>query len=123
MQKIQQSSEDGSVESVSARSNSSAFDNRNACLLPLPRRDIRWNPQRKAEVVAAVRGGIISLDKACEIYELSLEEFSGWQREGALHGLAGPRATALRSRDAAPINARAKEIPPNVPTSVPAENS
>ena len=51
----------------------------------------RWVPHRKAEIVAAVRGGFVSLDEACERYELSLEEFLTWQRGIDLFGLAGLR--------------------------------
>ena len=40
----------------------------------------RWVVRRKAEVVSAVNGGLLSVDEACERYGLSLEEFAGWQR-------------------------------------------
>ncbi len=53
----------------------------------------RWVIRRKAEVVAAVRGGILSIDEACRRYTLSLEEFLSWQRAIDNHGLAGLRAT------------------------------
>ena len=39
----------------------------------------RWVIRRKAEVVAAVRGGLLSLDEACRRYTLTVEEFLGWQ--------------------------------------------
>jgi hypothetical protein len=45
--------------------------------------DVRWVRRRKARVVAAVRGGILSLHEALERYSLSLEEFIGWEREVA----------------------------------------
>jgi hypothetical protein len=45
--------------------------------------DIRWVRRRKARVVAAVRGGILSLHEALERYSLSLEEFIEWEREVA----------------------------------------
>ena len=35
----------------------------------------RWVIRRKAEVVAAVRGGLLSLDDACKRYTLTVEEF------------------------------------------------
>jgi hypothetical protein len=53
----------------------------------------RWVPRRKAEVVAAVRGGLLSLEDACERYALTVEEFLGWQRNVDRYGLAGLRAT------------------------------
>ena len=56
----------------------------------------RWVIRRKAEVVAAVRGGVISLDEACRRYTLSIEEFLTWQRLIDSHGLAGLRVTRLQ---------------------------
>jgi hypothetical protein len=49
----------------------------------------RWTMQRKAEVVIAVRGGLISLDEACRRYTLSIEEFLNWQLMVDMHGVAG----------------------------------
>lgn len=43
----------------------------------------RWVARKKAEVVMAVRGGLLSLDEACERYKLTTEEFLAWQ--SALH--------------------------------------
>ena len=56
----------------------------------------RWVIRRKAEVVAAVRNGVISLEEACRRYKLSIEEFLSWQRLIESHGLAGLRATRLQ---------------------------
>jgi hypothetical protein len=56
----------------------------------------RWVIRRKAEVVAAVRSGTISLDDACSRYKLSIEEFLSWQRLIDSHGLAGLRVTRLQ---------------------------
>ncbi|MEL7029854.1 MAG: DUF1153 domain-containing protein [Pseudomonadota bacterium] len=56
----------------------------------------RWVIRRKAEVVAAVRGGLISLDEACERYQLTNEEFLSWQSAIEQHGLPGLRATRLQ---------------------------
>jgi hypothetical protein len=56
----------------------------------------RWVIRRKAEVVAAVRGGLISLEEACRRYTLSVEEFLSWQRAIEQHGLPGLRATRLQ---------------------------
>ena len=52
--------------------------------------------RRKAEVVAAVRSGLISLDEACRRYTLSIEEFLTWQRLIDSHGMAGLRVTRLQ---------------------------
>jgi len=56
----------------------------------------RWVIRRKAEVVAAVRGGLISLEEACVRYTLSTEEFVSWQRAIEQFGLPGLRATRLQ---------------------------
>lgn len=56
----------------------------------------RWVIRRKAEVVAAVRGGLISLEEACQRYTLTVEEFLCWQRSIDRHGLAGLRATRIQ---------------------------
>lgn len=56
----------------------------------------RWVIRRKAEVVAAVRGGLLSLEEACTRYTLTVEEFLSWQRSIDRHGLAGLRATRIQ---------------------------
>jgi hypothetical protein len=60
----------------------------------LPTPDIkRWSIRRKAEVVAAVRGGLLSLDEACGRYALNTEEFLSWQFCIDRYGLKGLRTT------------------------------
>jgi len=66
---------------------------------PKPR---RWVPQRKAEVVAAVRGGFLSLAEARMRYALSLEEYLSWQREIDRSGLAGLRVYRTQRRQTEP---------------------
>src|SRR5215204_4316045 len=39
----------------------------------------RWTIRRKAEVVAAVCGGLMSLEEACRRYALNQQEFLSWQ--------------------------------------------
>ena len=56
----------------------------------------RWVIRRKAEVVAAVRGGLLSLDEACSRYTLTVEEFLSWQMSIDQHGLAGLRTTQIQ---------------------------
>jgi hypothetical protein len=56
----------------------------------------RWVIRRKAEVVAAVRGGLLTLEEACERYSLSVEEFLSWQRMIEAHGLQGLRTTRVQ---------------------------
>ncbi|WP_038282298.1 DUF1153 domain-containing protein [Pacificimonas flava] len=60
--------------------------------LPSPKTR-RWVVRRKAEVVAAVKGGLLTLDEACKRYGLSIEEFTSWQRAVDRAGLAGLRVT------------------------------
>ena len=57
--------------------------------------------RRKAEVVAAVRGGLISLEEACERYTLTVDEFLSWQRSIDKHGLPGCARPASRNIAAA----------------------
>ena len=56
----------------------------------------RWVIRRKAEVVAAVQGGLLSLEEACNRYSLSVEEFLSWQQAINKNGLAGLRATRVQ---------------------------
>ncbi len=56
----------------------------------------RWVIRRKAEVVAAVRGGLLSIEEACERYKLTVDEFMSWQRSIDKHGLPGLRATRIQ---------------------------
>ena len=49
----------------------------------------RWVVRRKAEVVAAVNGGLLTVDEVCERYDLTLEEFAAWQRAIDRSGMAG----------------------------------
>ena len=52
--------------------------------------------RRKAEVVAAVNGGLLTVDEACERYSLTLEEFAGWQRAVDRSGMPGLRVTRIQ---------------------------
>ena len=63
--------------------------------LPPPSTE-RWVIRRKAQVVAAVRGGLLSLEEACARYNLSVEEFLSWQRLIDRHGLPGLRVTQIQ---------------------------
>ena len=56
----------------------------------------RWVIRRKAQVVAAVRGGLLSLEEACELYRLTVDEFLNWQQSIDRHGLAGLRTTKVQ---------------------------
>lgn len=61
-----------------------------------PKNTKRWVIRRKAEVVAAVRGGLLSLEEACDRYTLTVEEFISWQHSIDRYGLPGLRATRVQ---------------------------
>jgi hypothetical protein len=63
--------------------------------LPVPEAT-RWVIRRKAEVVAAVRGGLLSLEEACSRYTLSVEEILAWKYSLDQYGLAGLRTTRIQ---------------------------
>jgi hypothetical protein len=56
----------------------------------------RWVVRRKAEVVAAVNGGLLTVDEVCQRYGLSMEEFAGWQRAIDRSGMPGLRVTRIQ---------------------------
>jgi hypothetical protein len=74
------------------------FDGRLLTLADLPLPDTkRWVVRRKAEVVAAVRGGLLSLDEACGRYALNIEELLSWENCIDRFGIAGLRTTRIQS--------------------------
>jgi hypothetical protein len=74
-----------------------ALDGRRLKSVNLPPPDLkRWIPRRKAEVVAAVRGGVISLEEACRRYALTLEEFLSWETALTQYGLEGLRVGEIQ---------------------------
>ena len=56
----------------------------------------RWVVRRKAEVVAAVNGGLLSIDDVLQRYDLTLEEFASWQRAVDRSGMQGLRVTRIQ---------------------------
>ena len=58
----------------------------------------RWVPRRKARVVAAVEGGLISREEACSRYAISDEEFEDWKSGLSRHGLRGLCVTKINRR-------------------------
>jgi DNA-binding response OmpR family regulator len=56
----------------------------------------RWSVRRKAEVVAAVRGGLLSFDEARSRYALNTEEIRSWQHCIDQHGLKGLRTLHMQ---------------------------
>jgi hypothetical protein len=63
--------------------------------LPAPDTE-RWVPRRKARVVAAVEGGLISEADARALYGISSEEFGLWRAALISGGLKGLRVTRVR---------------------------
>ena len=56
----------------------------------------RWVIRRKVTVVLAVTAGLLSLEEACEMYNLSEEEYLSWQSAMLEHGRGGLRVTHLK---------------------------
>lgn len=63
--------------------------------LPPPNTD-RWVIRRMAEVVAAVRGGLLTIEEALERYRLTAEEFGAWQKAIDKWGMQGLRTTRIQ---------------------------
>ena len=61
-----------------------------------PADTVRWVVRRKAEVIAAVVGGLLTVDAACKRYSISLEEFISWQRAVDRNGMGGLRVTRVQ---------------------------
>ena len=59
----------------------------------MPKPGARWTPRRKAEVVAAVNGGIVTLAEVSLRYGISMEEYAHWARGVDRSGLNGLRVT------------------------------
>lgn len=56
----------------------------------------RWSPRRKAEVVVAVAGGLLTIEEACERYSLSIEEFTRWRSTWERGGMRKLRVTRVQ---------------------------
>ncbi len=63
--------------------------------LPSPKTK-RWVVRRKAEVIHAVRGGLLSEADALKTYSLTKDEFDEWQSDYDAHGVAGLRVTHIQ---------------------------
>ncbi len=60
-----------------------------------PTDTVRWVPRRKAQVVCAIRGGLITRRDACDRYGISDAELLSWEKLLASHG---PRALRVTIR-------------------------
>jgi len=56
----------------------------------------RWVIRRKAAVVIAVKMGIITIEQACQVYQLTEEEFLSWKHAFETHGFPGLRTTRIQ---------------------------
>jgi hypothetical protein len=66
-------------------------------LADLPPPDTRrWVVRRKAEVIAAIRGGLLTAAEACARYRLSPEELELWQDSIERAGVPGLRVTRIQ---------------------------
>ena len=61
-----------------------------------PENTRRWVIRRKVTVVLAVSSGLLTLEEACKMYNLSEEEFSMWESAMLNHGRYGLRVTHLK---------------------------
>jgi hypothetical protein len=58
----------------------------------------RWVPRRKARIVAAVEGGLISREAALKRYRLTPEEFDSWKSALSRFGMRGLCVTKIGRR-------------------------
>lgn len=68
-------------------------DGRVLTVADLPPENTRWVASRKETVVQAVLHGLIRRDEALRRYDLSEEEFDGWQMAVQRHGRAALKVT------------------------------
>lgn len=84
----------------SSKHNSLPLNPDGSCLsledLP-PANTKRWVSSRKAQIVAAINGKLISVDEACKKYALSSEELISWQEALKNQGIAGLKVTKNRN--------------------------
>jgi hypothetical protein len=78
--------------------------------LPVPG-DVRWTPRRKAEVVAAVNGDLLTADEAFRRYGLTAEELASWEIAFRRSGVRGLRTTRIsRQRHADKLSGTASVV-------------
>ena len=53
----------------------------------LPALNNRWTMRRKATLIFAVRSGRISIEEACRVYKLSVDELLAWERNLERYGI------------------------------------
>ena len=81
-----------------------------------PANTTRWVASRKAQVVAAVESGLMTIDEVMLRYRLSLEEYYSWQRAMDRAGVSGLRVAwsqqdrAARRRHRDSVSTRLHEL-------------
>ena len=81
-----------------------------------PANTTRWVASRKAQVVAAVESGLMTIDEVMLRYRLSLEEFYAWQRAMDRAGVSGLRVAwsqqdrAARRRHREGVSTRLRQL-------------
>ena len=71
-------------------------DGEKMTIADLPAPDTRrWVPRRKARVVAAVEGGLITEQEALERYAISEEEYECWKAAMSRFGMRGLCVTKI----------------------------
>ena len=64
--------------------------------MTLPPSDtVRWVASRKIMVLAAIDAGSLSIEEACLMYRLSIEEIASWSRLTELYGSDGLKISRL----------------------------
>jgi hypothetical protein len=56
----------------------------------------RWVIRRKAAVVIAVNTGSITIEQACQVYQLTEEELLSWKHAFETYGFPGLRTTRIQ---------------------------
>jgi hypothetical protein len=56
----------------------------------------RWVIRRKAEVIYAVKGQLLTREEAVRRYHISDDEFEAWRHSVERHGLGGLRSTRVQ---------------------------
>jgi hypothetical protein len=63
-----------------------------------PAKPGRWVARRKAEVLSALMGGLLTVESVCRKYDLTEEELLSWMRAYSRRGLPGLKAKAPRQK-------------------------
>ena len=75
----------------------------------------RWVVRRKAEVIAAIRGGLLTAAEACARYRLSPEELELWQDSLDRAGVPGLRVTRIQLYRDYPLKPAPRAAEPAIP--------